>query len=204
MPALTEANDLVRARNVSASECYALLGKHPYSSPQKIFDRLTSPYIVPVQQSDAMQVGSFMEPYIAKYVQLKLGLKLRAATRTIEHKRVPLCATPDYYVLNQKGKLMASMLVEIKVSSIMYGWTEGTLHPHYEYQARAQLACTGRDICIVAALVGSAFYTIPVVRDMEKETRLLEAVQAFMDDYVIPGIRPSDNQMPLSAVVSER
>ena len=39
MPALTAANDLVRARNVSASEVYALMGPHPYSSPSKIYDQ---------------------------------------------------------------------------------------------------------------------------------------------------------------------
>jgi putative phage-type endonuclease len=200
VPALTPANDLVRARNVSASECYALLGKHPYSSPQKIFDRLTSPAIeVRSDQTQAMAIGSYLEPYVARFAAKKLGIKVRAATRTVEHRTVPLCATPDYIVIKQP------MLLEVKVSSITYGWTEDTLHPHYEYQARAQLACTGRDVCIVAALVGSALYTIPVVRDMEKEERLLEAVRKFWDDHILTGIRPPTVDARLSvATVTER
>ena len=190
MPALTAANDFVRARNVSASEVGALLGPHPYTNPTKIYDRLMTPASDVHRQNDAMQVGSFMEPYVAKYAALKLGLRLRAATRTIEYKpthgNLPtsLCATPDYYVLG------APMLVEIKVSSIMYGWSEDNLHAHYEWQARAQMACTNRDVCIVCALVGSAFYSIPVVRDLQKERMMLEAVDQFWYGHVMAGVRP--------------
>ena len=197
MPALTPANDLVRARNVSASECYALLGKHPYSTPQRIFDRLTSPAIEQrIDQTEAMGIGSYMEPYVARYAARKLGVRVRAATRTIEHPNVSLCATPDYYILNTR------MLMEVKVSSILYGWNEDDLAPHIEYQARAQLACTNREVCIVVALVGSAFYSIPVTRNAEKEERLLDAVAEFFDRYVMPGVRPAEETQPgLKAVV---
>ena len=211
MPALTPDNDLVRARNVTGSEVYALLGHHPYTNPTKIYDRLMTPSMDTHQQSDAMALGVFFEKRIAQYAAKHLGLRLRAATRSIEYKGklerkltgesvgVNLCATPDYYVLGQP------MLVEIKLSSIMYAWNEDDLAPHYEYQARAQLACTNRDICIVCALVGSTFYAIPVVRDLQKERRMLEAVDNFWYGNVMTGNRPeaSDNQTRLrSAKVS--
>lgn len=186
MPALTPANDLVRARNVTASEVYALLGHHPYSSPTKIFDRLSTPAIEQrFEQSEAMAIGVFMEPYVAKYAAKKLGLRLRAATRSLEYKGpVNLCATPDYYVLGQR------MLVEVKVSSILYGWDIDNLHPHYEYQARAQLACSDRDVCIIAALVGSTFFHVEIVRDLQKERLMLDAVDKFWFNHVMTGIRP--------------
>jgi predicted phage-related endonuclease len=190
VPALTPDNDLVRARNVTASEVGALLDYHPYTNPTKIYDRLMTPASDLHRQSDAMAIGVFMEPYVAKYAAKTLGLKLRAATRTIEYKpshgNLPtsLCATPDYYVLGKR------MLVEIKVSSIMYGWSEDDLHPHYEWQARAQMACTNRDVCIVCALVGSTFYHIPIVRDLQKERRMLEAVDKFWYSHVMAGVRP--------------
>jgi len=190
VPALTEANDLVRARNVTASEVGALLDKHPYTNPTKIYDRLMTPASDLHRQTEAMGIGVFMEPYVAKYAAKQLGLKLRAATRSIEYKpshgNLPtsLCATPDYYVLGKP------MLVEIKVSSIMYGWSADDLHPHYEWQARAQMACTNRDVCIVCALVGSTFYSIPVVRDLQKERRMLEAVDQFWYAHVMAGVRP--------------
>lgn len=199
MPALTPANDLVRARNVSASECYALLGYHPYTTPQRIYDRLTVPWDTkPDAQTEAMAIGVYLEPYVARYAARKLGIRIRAATRTVEHPTVSLCATPDYLVLGKR------MLLEIKVSSILYGWNEDDLHPHYEYQARAQLACTNRDVCIVCVLVGSTFYHIPVVRNAEKEKRLLDAVDSFFHDHVIPGVRPADppTQSGITAIVT--
>lgn len=185
MPALTAQNDLVRSRNVTASEVGALLDKHPYTNPTKIYDRLTNPIMDEHRQSEAMAIGVFLEPYVARYAARTLGLKLRAATRTVEFPgAVNLCATPDYIVLNKR------MLVEIKVSSIMYGWTEETLHPQYEWQARAQMACTDRDTCIVCAMVGSKFFAIPVVRDLQKEERMLNAVDTFWMQHVMTGIRP--------------
>jgi predicted phage-related endonuclease len=185
VPALSPANDLVRARNVTASEVGALLDKHPYTNPTKIYDRLMTPAMDTHQQSEAMAIGVFLEPYVAKYAARRLGLRLRAATRSVEFPGpISLCATPDYIVLKQ------SALVEIKVSSIMYGWTEDTLHPHYEWQARAQMACTNRDLCIVCALVGSTFYAIPIVRDLQKEEVMLSAVDRFWYEHVMPGIRP--------------
>lgn len=208
MPALTPANDLVRARNVTASEVGALLGPHPYTSPTKIYDRLMTPAMDTHQQSEAMGIGVFLEPHVARYASRKLGLRLRAANRSIEYKGkllrtvtgesvgVNLCATPDYYVLGQP------MLVEIKVSSIMYGWTEDNLHPHYEWQARAQLACTNRDLCIVCAMVGSTFYHVPVVRDLQKERDMLEAVDRFWYGNVMTGIRPEP--VDKTAVTSAR
>ena len=190
MPALTEANDLVRSRNVTASEVGALLDKHPYTNPTKIYDRLMTPAMDTHRQSEAMEIGVFLEPYVARYAARKLGLRLRAATRTIEYKpshgNLPtsLCATPDYYVLGKP------MLVEIKVSSILYGWSEENLHPHYEWQARAQMACTNRDVCIICAMVGSTFFHVPIVRDLQKERRMLEAVDQFWYKHVMAGVRP--------------
>lgn len=205
MPALTPANDLIRARNVSASECYALLDEaqerpHPYTSPQRIYDRLTAPMDTkPDTQTEAMAIGVFMEPYVAKYAARKHGLRLRANTRTVEHPLVNLCATPDYLVLGKR------MLVEVKVSSIMYGWNEDDLHPWYEWQARAQLACTDRDVCLVTALVGSSFYSVPVVRDTDKEERLLATVDAFFSTNVLPGIRPEQpDKVALTAFVTKK
>jgi putative phage-type endonuclease len=199
VPALTPDNDLIRARNVTASEVGALMGPHPYTNPTKIYDRLMAPAMDTHQQSEAMAIGVFLEPHVARYASRKLGLRLRAFTRSVEYAGpVNLCATPDYMVLGKR------MLVEIKVSSILYGWTEDSLHPHYEWQARAQLACTNRDVCIVCALVGSTFYHIPVVRDLQKERDMLEAVDKFWWAHVMPGIRPEtviDNRV-LTAPVS--
>lgn len=196
MPPLTLRNDVIRARNVSASECYALLGKHPYSTPQKIWARLTDESYLPFPANEAMSLGVEFEPAIARYASKKLGIKVRANTKTHELRSQHLCATPDYYVMGQHG------LMEVKLSGITYGWADETLHPHYEYQARAQMAVTGRDFVVFAVLVGSRFYSPIVTRDLVKERQLLIAVNDFWRDYVETGIMPPEpGQMPLTATV---
>lgn len=194
MPPLTPRNDLVRARNVSASEVYALLGKHPYTDPLKIWMRLTNyPGFLVDAQSEAMLLGIEFEKPIAQYASRKLGVKLRANTKTHELREARLCATPDYYILGQHG------LLEVKLSSIMYGWADDTLHPHYEYQARAQMAVTGREFVLFAVLVGSRFFSPIVTRDLEKERRMLNAVAEFFALYVDTGIAPPSEDTRLIA-----
>jgi putative phage-type endonuclease len=184
MPALTLANDLVRARNVTASECGALMGPHPYTTPTSIYDRLNTPAWGGVEQTEAMRLGMFFEPYIARYAAQKMGLKLRANPHTLEHRKYSLCATPDYYVLNSR------MLLEVKLSSKLYVWTDEALQPYIEWQARAQMAVTNRDAVMIAALVGSQFHLVTVLRDMDKEEALLSAIETFWHENVMAGVRP--------------
>lgn len=196
MPPLTYESQIIRARNVTASEVGALLDKHPYASPTSIYDRLSDPWAWELNrdpQNEAMALGTYMEPYIARYASQKLGLRLRANSRTREHPKHRLSATPDYLVLGHR------MLIECKLSSVMYGWSEETLMPHIEWQARAQLAVTDRDVCIIAALVGSRFYSIQVVRDEAKERGMLTAVDDMME-ALSQGIRPPEMETKVSKV----
>lgn len=198
MPPLTAANDLIRSRNVTASECYALIGKHPYHTPQSIYDRLTAPQdFGHPESSEAMRIGTFLEPHVARYAATKLGLKVRANSRSVEHPSVNLAATPDYIVLGKPW------LLEIKVSGITYGWTEDNLHPWIEYQARAQMACTNRELVMVCALVGSTFYQVPVVRQAGKEEYLLDAVDRFMHEHVLINVRPEAQDATIHATVTK-
>ena len=198
MPPLTEASNIIRARNVTASEVGALLDKHPYMTAGNIYDRLRDPVGWELQrdpQNEAMALGTFMEPHIARYAAQKLGLRLRANTYTREHPKHPLCATADYLVLGH------SMLVECKLSSIMYGWSDEKLAPHIEWQARAQMAVWDRDAVIIAALVGSKFYSLSIVRDTYKERRMLTAVDNLVGAVLSGGPRPAEVETKVSKII---
>jgi hypothetical protein len=111
-----------------------------------------------------------------------------------------LAATPDYYVLQPRGVPDGFMkppraLVECKLSAILYGWTAETMPEHVEWQARAQLACTNRDVCFVAVLVGSKFHLIPVTRERKPEERMLDAVDE-MEDRITLGLPPAPLEIP--------
>ena len=79
----------------------------------------------------------------------------------------------------------------------MYGWDEDTLAPHIEWQARAQLAVTNRNVCIVAALVGSRFYSVVVSRDDDKEREMLLEVDRMMVSLGT-GVRPAEVETKVS------
>jgi len=138
-----------------------------------------------------MALGTFFEARIARYTAVKLGLRLRANRDTLEHPEHSLCATPDYYVIGKR------ILVEVKLSSKLYVWTDETLQPYIEWQARAQMAVTNRDTVIISALVGSTHYLVTVVRDMEKERRMLKAVDDFWHDHILAEIPPDNEQTRL-------
>lgn len=201
MPALTPANDAIRARNVTASEVGALLGPHPYTSPREIYLRLTgSPEYVKPVHTDTMHLGVFFERRIAQEAARRLGVKIRANTRSIEHPGGHmLSATPDYLVLQTRTDnpfmRQPRALIECKLSSILYGWSDSNMPPHVEWQARAQLAVTNRDVCFVAVLVGSRFHLIPVIREKGAEGMMLDAVDD-MEYRIVRGVPPEPLVIP--------
>jgi len=180
---LTAANEAIRADNVTASEVGALLGEHPYTSPELIWDRLCSPFGLEVVASEVMQNGNFMENAILRLAEQRLQIRARANSHTYVHKRFHLCATPDALVLGQPPGL-----VEVKLSGRPEMWR--TLPEHVEWQVRAQMACTGRYTAAVCVLVGVGLRTFLLEREADQEDRLLEAVDRFWRNHVAAMLRP--------------
>lgn len=200
MPALTAQNHEVRARNIAASEVGALLGHHPYATPEGIFDRLTGAGR-PVRVNEAMELGSFFEAPILRFAERRDGFRARLNKRTLEHPAVRLCATVDAFVTKPGPWVMVPerALVEIKMSGAW--WTD--LPPHIEAQVRAQLACADRDVAYVYALLSQRLLRFEVIRDAEKEAHLLERVQRFWTDHIVPGVRPSPEPTQPSSFIYE-
>lgn len=191
VPRLTAANHEIRDRNVSASEVGALLDGHPYTTPEAIWDRLCAPETVVRRESEAMDLGSFMESAILRFAERRDGFRARLNAATLEHSKVRLCATPDGYVRGQMPFALVPerALVEIKMSGRPELWR--TVPPYVEAQARAQLAVTGRDVVYIYVLVGMQLVRHAVWRDRTEEARLLEAVNRFWIENVVAGVRPT-------------
>ena len=195
MPPLTPANQLIRSRNVTASEVGALLGEHPYQSPGSVWDRLTG-YPDERPQSEAMHVGTLLEPVILRLASERLSVPMRpgptrliANSRTFVHHRVRLAATPDAMIVGPSWHGRA--LVELKASGSRWRWEHG-LPDDVVWQCRAQMACAKRDRVIVIVLVGVSVYEYVVERQRGPEQRMLRAVDRFWNEYVMTGIRPPD------------
>lgn len=189
MPPLTQANQRIRAQNVTASEVAALLpGGHPYTTPEAIYDRLTIG--VADGSSMAMRIGSHMESAILRFAETEIGFRARANTRTLVHPKVPLAATPDAFALTPLPWAMVPerALIEIKMSGRAELWRE--VPEYIAWQARAQLAVTDRDVVYIVVLAAMRLLSFAVYREPDKETELLDAVQRFWTDHVAAGVRP--------------
>lgn len=185
MPPLTQLNMELRAQNVTASEVGALLADHPYTTPESIWDRLCSPFALERPTTEAMLNGTFLEPAIAQLASKRLGLRLRANSRTYVHPSVRLCATPDYLVLGTPPGL-----VEIKLSGSRDMWSRIDPPDHVLWQVRAQMACAARETAAICVLIGTGLRTYLIERDRAEEDRMLAEVDRFWREHVVTGVRP--------------
>jgi hypothetical protein len=181
MPPLGEPNFLARIGRVSASEVAALMPEgHPYMDSRDVYDRLSgSPRLV--EPSPAMRLGSILEPAILAAAADYWDMRVRANGRTLIHPSLPLCATPDAYVLG------ARELVEVKWSGNPTAWIN--LPAHVYWQVQAQLMCVpGHRGAWVVVLAGRLrrWY---VPRDLTASRRIARAVRT-MHDAVTDGIPP--------------
>jgi putative phage-type endonuclease len=187
-PALTPKNDLVRARCVTASEVGALLGEHPYMTPERIWERLNG-LAEPTVPNEYMETGTHMESAILRLAEKRLGIRARANPYTYQHPVVPLCATPDALVIAGSLTLDAVPgLIEIKLSGRTDLWR--SVPEYVEWQVRAQMACTGRRTAAIAVLVGSGLRTFILEYDPLAELRLTDAVTTFWTEHMLTGVRP--------------
>ena len=190
MPALTLANEIVRSRNVSASEVGALLpGGHPYTTPEGIYDRLMGAES-DRRESEAMAIGSYMESSILRFAERRDGFRARLNARTIESGSVRLCATPDAFVVSPGPSMPTTerALIEIKMSGRAELWRE--VPSQVLWQARSQLHCTGRDVVYIYVLAAMRLLSFPIYRDAALEEQLTTAVQRFWTDHIVAGVRP--------------
>lgn len=190
MPPLTQANAIIRAQNVTASEVAALLPcGHPYATPQSIYDRLTRPDREDTS-SQAMRIGSHMETAILRFAETEMGFRARANTRTFVHPTVRLAATPDAFALGRMPWEIAPerALIEVKMSGRPELWRE--VPDYIEWQCRAQMAVTDRNAVYIVVLAAMRLLSFPVYRDAEKETELLAAVDDFWRQHIQAGQRP--------------
>lgn len=199
MPPLTPRNAEIRAQNVTASEVGALLGFHPYATPEGIWDRLHG--LQKPRSSESMDIGSAFEEAILRYAEQRDRFRARLNQRTFVHDAVRLCATPDAFQLSREGLFIPEhALVEIKMSGRPDQWAE--LPERVAWQVRAQMACTGRDTAYVYVLVGMSLRAFQLYRDLAKEAELLAAVQRFWTDHVAAGVRPEPVPMTPPIVFS--
>lgn len=138
--------------------------------------------------NERMLVGQLLEAPVLDLVRHLRGLRLKACHIGYAHPTLPLCASPDAYVLGE------SALCEVKVTG---AWAED--QPRYVFwQVQTQLLLTGREHAYVAVLNGSRLNLHDVPADEQAQALVLAAVQDFDERHLAPRSRPTPPELTFS------
>jgi hypothetical protein len=172
MPPLTADNWAAREHRVSASEVAALMPEgHPYIDARAVYDRLSG-FAQPVTVSDAMRLGTILEPAILAAAADRWGWRVITNYHTYCHRYAPLCATPDARMVRERT------LVEVKYSGNPTAWAN--LPAHVYWQVQAQMMCTHTSRVEVVVLAGG-LQRFTVARSMTAARRIAAACREMLD-----------------------
>lgn len=191
-----------RRSGVGGSDVAAILGISPYGSPWSVWADKVG--LVPLDDRDgttpAMQLGTDLEPVIAKMFHRSTDLYVVGEQTLVRHRREPThFATLDGYVVDSDSDvfevehgtddellLRALGTYEAKYSTVE--WSD--VPPHVDAQVQWQLHVTGLAAAWLAVLAfpfgRPSFSVFEIVRDDARIVEIVAAVDRFWNDYVIP------------------
>jgi putative phage-type endonuclease len=171
---------------ITATKVAGILGVHPYETPLTVYQEMTGQR--EVEQSEAMELGQAMEPFIAAYYAKRHGLKLGEDVVKLDFARHPenprFGATPDY------GIPATSTLLECKWAGIHaarnFGDEESDEIPtHYLCQVQWQMFVTGYTKAILVVLTGfGKLKEFPVKADKGLHQKMAFHARKFLGEYI--------------------
>jgi predicted phage-related endonuclease len=169
-----------RRAAVNSSQMGALLGVHPYLSPEQLVGQMRGESVR--GDTPSMRRGRVLEPAVAAALQEEHPewpplVKSDSYYWLPEHR---IGATPDY-LWGEDG------LIECKTCA-PHVWDQwrGRAPIAYLLQLLTALMCTGRERGIVAVMVCAGQFPVhefAVERHPEAERKIIDAVAAFWDAY---------------------
>lgn len=172
-----------RMQDITSTEVAALFGLSPYMTPFELFHRKKDGVIVKLEMNERMAWGLALQDSIAAYVAKEQGLTIRRMDEYMRDPEHRIGASFDFAI----GDIG---LMEIKnVDGLVFknDWTEdekGIQGPlHIEIQVQHQLAVSGREYCLLTALVGgNKLVQVKRTRDEAVITAIRVAVAKFWHD----------------------
>jgi putative phage-type endonuclease len=174
-----------RTASIGASESAALFGLSPQNreSPYSLWAKKAG-LIEPDQiDSEWLEWGQILEEPIAQRYAARSGHVLWQPPTpwcVVVHPRLPfLTATLDRWIIDGHGKDSRGDLEIKNVGSFNTDWKDG-IPLHIQAQVQHQLACTGFNWAVVAALIGgNKMETIEIERNQE----YIDALEAKAEEF---------------------
>jgi predicted phage-related endonuclease len=153
------------------------------------------------EQTDAMEIGNFLEDGIGRLYSHKTGYKT-AQFGTIRHAKYPwMLCTPDLCVFGQRR------LAQVKIvgAFMAHHWLDGV--PDYVLvQVQHEMEVCDADVCDVVALIGGTDLRIVAVeRDRAMGADLVDVCRSFYEKHVVTGEMPDpDGSDTATAAIKAR
>lgn len=184
-----------RKQGIGGSDVAAILGISKWSSAISIWMDKTNQTNDPVQENEAMQWGTIMEPIIRNHFAEVTGKTVVEIHAMLQHPEYPyMLADVDGVTVDDDGN---PAILEIKTASEYKRgeWDEG-IPTYYQTQVQHYLCVTGVQKAYVAVLIGgNSFRVFEVDADIEVQKMLIAVEKDFwnkVQNMIRPEIDGSD------------
>ena len=173
----TPANEtewlLQRRQGVGASECAAILGLDPYSTPFSVWLDKTGQIPLSSSINEAMTWGHLLEPVIRREAADRLGMEVRLCGGLASVQHPWQRANLDGVLLTVDGPVP----IEVKNTSqyLAADWGDDQVPDRAELQVQHQMAVTGAPYAYVAGLVGGNRL---IIRQVDRDQQLIDHLTA--------------------------
>lgn len=169
---------------IGASQAATVVGASPWNSPLDLYETMRNVADgidpEPIEPNSDMERGNRLEPIAREILAETIG-EIR------EHDQDEFCYSPMYPFAHAlpDGWTKGGSVIELKVprpATIAKLRREG-IPRHYLCQVQHQMAVTGTEECVFAALdpVNMDMVIVPVDRDKDLIDQLMEAEQSFVE-----------------------
>lgn len=173
---------------IGASDAAAVLGLSRWQTPLAIWAEKTGQIEVEELDSEACELGTYLEEYVARRFTKKTGKVVHRVNEPQVHPVYPfLTCQIDRRVVAEDA------LLECKTASAFKAkeWVGEDIPREYIVQVMHQLAVTGKKIGYVAVLIGNQDFKIKKIeRDEKTIAELVKKEVAFWNEYIVPKVMP--------------
>jgi putative phage-type endonuclease len=170
-----------RSKFIGGSDIAAVMGVSRWQTPLSLWAEKTGK-VPPKEMSEAMELGTELEDFVARKFSRKTGLKVRKDSKTYEHPNYP------YLVAHIDRRVVGTdEILEVKTCGAWKAkeWEGEEIPVEYVLQCNFYLGILAKEKCWLAILVGGQKFLVKHVSfDEELFRKQVEAAINFWEDCI--------------------
>ena len=188
---LTVEQERERMNWIGASEVPCLLKISPFGNEISVW---CSKMGIDIRETtDAMDLGNFLEPGIARMYAAKSERTVMPWTSVVHPKHPFMGCTPDLIAFGERR------IAQIKLVGawMAHHWDDEDVPEYVQCQVQAEMEVCDVPVCDVVAVIGGTDYRVYTIeRDRELGGYLVEVCRKFWTDHVLTREMPTIDSSP--------